>query len=82
MARVGKKSEIYADMVEFLKEIIDECSDDLSINFKNVQSVGLKNLILAQRSDSKTTESNKVYPFWFWKFTICSNFVIIPLHYG
>ena len=64
MARVADQSERYADMVEFLKEIIDESPDDLTMDVKNLLSVGFKNLISAQRSAYKTVqaiEQNKKY---------------------
>ena len=59
MARVAEKSDKYTDMVELLKEIIDECSDDLSIDIKSLLRFGLKSVILAQRTDLKTISSNK-----------------------
>ena len=64
MARVADQSERYEDMVEFLKQIIDESSEDVSMDVKNLLSVGFKNLISAQRSAYKTVqaiEQNKKY---------------------
>ena len=64
MARVADQSERYEDMVEFLEQIIEESSDDVSMDVKNLLSVGFKNLISAQRSAYKTVqaiEQNKKY---------------------
>jgi 14-3-3 protein epsilon len=64
MARVADQSERYPDMVEFLKEIIDESSGDLTTDVRNLLSVGFKNLISGQRSAWKTVqaiEQNKKY---------------------
>jgi 14-3-3 protein epsilon len=64
MARVADQAERYEDMVEFLKDIIDGSSEDVSMDVKNLLSVGFKNLISAQRSAYKTVqaiEQNKKY---------------------
>jgi hypothetical protein len=64
MARVADQAERYDDMVEFLKEIIDSGSDDVSMDVRNLLSVGFKNLISSQRSAWKTVqaiEQNKKY---------------------
>ena len=64
MARVADQSERYEDMVEFLEQIIDESEEDVSMDVKNLLSVGFKNLISAQRSAYKTVqaiEQNKKY---------------------
>ena len=64
MARVADQAERYEDMVQFLKEIIQETSEDVSMDVKNLLSVGFKNLISSQRSAWKTVqaiEQNKKY---------------------
>ena len=64
MARVADQAERYEDMVEFLKEIIKESKEDISMDVRNLLSVGFKNLISAQRSAWKTVqaiEQNKKY---------------------
>ena len=64
MARVADQAERYQDMVDFLKEIIQESSGDLSMDVRNLLSVGFKNLISGQRSAWKTVqaiEQNKKY---------------------
>ena len=64
MARVADQAERYEDMVQFLKEIIQESKDDVSVDVRNLLSVGFKNLISAQRSAWKTVqaiEQNKKY---------------------
>jgi len=64
MARVADQSERYEDMVDFLREIIEESSDDVSTDVRNLLSVGFKNLISSQRSAWKTVqaiEQNKKY---------------------
>ncbi|CAI2379205.1 unnamed protein product [Moneuplotes crassus] len=64
MARVADQSERYEDMVDFLKEIVVESSEDVTSDVRNLLSVGFKNLISAQRSAYKTVqaiEQNKKY---------------------
>ena len=64
MARVADQSERYEDMVQFLKEIVQDSKDDVSADVRNLLSVGFKNLISAQRSAWKTVqaiEQNKKY---------------------
>ena len=67
MARVVEQSERYADMIEFLKKIIERCSNTLSMDVKNLLSDEFKNLISAQRFDLKTIKSNKAYAFLVFK---------------
>jgi len=45
MARVADQAERYEDMVVFLKEIMQESNEDLSVDVRNLLSVGFKNLI-------------------------------------
>ena len=47
MARVADQAERYEDMVQFLKEIIQETSEDMSMDMKSLLNVGFKNLILS-----------------------------------
>ena len=64
MARVADQSERYEDMVQFLKEIVQESKGDISSDVRNLLSVGFKNLISSQRSAWKTVqaiEQNKKY---------------------
>lgn len=64
MARVADQAERYEDMVDFLKEIINGSSEDVSMDVRNLLSVGFKNLISGQRSAWKTVqaiEQNKKY---------------------
>ena len=64
MARVADQAERYEDMVQFLEEIIKDSSEDVSMDVRNLLSVGFKNLISAQRSAWKTVqaiEQNKKY---------------------
>ena len=64
MARVADQSERYVDMVQFLKEIVQDSSEDVSTDVRNLLSVGFKNLISSQRSAWKTVqaiEQNKKY---------------------
>jgi 14-3-3 protein epsilon len=64
MARVADQAERYEDMVAFLEEIIKDSSEDVSMDVRNLLSVGFKNLISAQRSAWKTVqaiEQNKKY---------------------
>ncbi|CAI2378245.1 unnamed protein product [Moneuplotes crassus] len=64
MARVADQAERYEDMVEFLKEVIDTKSEDLSIEERNLLSVGFKNFISSSRSAYRvigTIETNSKY---------------------
>ena len=49
ITRVADQAERYEDMVQFLKEILQETSEDVSMDVNNLLSVGLKNLILSQK---------------------------------
>lgn len=64
MARVADQAERYEDMVDFLKDIINSSDGDVSMDVRNLLSVGFKNLISGQRSAWKTVqaiEQNKKY---------------------
>ena len=64
MARVADQAERPEDMVDFLKEIVREKEDDLSVEERNLLSVGFKNLIGARRTAFRTVaaiENNKKY---------------------
>ena len=64
MARVADQAERYEDMVQFLKEIMSEAEEDLSVDVRNLLSVGFKNLIGARRTAWRTIfaiEQNKKY---------------------
>ena len=63
MAKIADQAERYEDLVEFIKEIIQETSEDVSIYVKNLLSVDYKNLISSQRPDLKSTQRNKAYSF-------------------
>ena len=64
MARVADQAERYEDMVQFLKEIITESEEDVSVDVRNLLSVGFKNLIGSRRAAWRTVsaiEQNKKY---------------------
>jgi len=64
MARVADQAERYEDMVTFLKEIMQESTEDLSVDVRNLLSVGFKNLIGSRRAAWRTVsaiEQNKKY---------------------
>jgi len=64
MARVADQAERYEDMVEFLKDIMTESPEDLSVDVRNLLSVGFKNLIGSRRAAWRTVsaiEQNKKY---------------------
>ena len=64
MARVADQAERYEDMVKYLKEIMDESSEDVSVDVRNLLSVGFKNLIGSRRAAWRTVsaiEQNKKY---------------------
>ena len=64
MARVADQAERYEDMVTFLKEIMSESDDDVSVDVRNLLSVGFKNLIGSRRAAWRTVsaiEQNKKY---------------------
>ena len=53
-------------MLEFSKKIIDKCSDDLSMDVKNLPNVWLKNFISAQSLIRKQSKAIKHILFCFW----------------
>ena len=69
-------------MVQFLKEIIQETSEDVSMDVKNLLRVCFKNFISSKISAWKTIQRNKAYAFLAlgsYKSTI---FELIPKFYG
>ena len=54
MARVADQAERYDDMVDFLEKIVKEKHDDLTVEERNLLSVGFKNLIGGGRSAFRT----------------------------
>ena len=74
MARVADQSKRYADMVDFLENILDAKKDDLSSEERNFLSVGFKNLISSNRSAWKTiTALKSIYFFSLEYFFFLSN---------
>ena len=63
MARVADQLEWYEDMLDFLKEFVQESSGDISSDVRNLLSVGLKNFIYSHRSSWKTVQREKAYAF-------------------
>ena len=63
MARVADQAERYEDMVQFLKEVIQETSEDVSMDVKNLLSVGFKNMILSQKIRMEDVQHEKAYAF-------------------
>jgi len=64
MARVADQAERYEDMVTFLQEIMTEATEDVSVDVRNLLSVGFKNLIGSRRAAWRTVsaiEQNKKY---------------------
>lgn len=64
MARVADQAERYEDMVDFLNEIMTESAEDVSVDVRNLLSVGFKNLIGSRRAAWRTVsaiEQNKKY---------------------
>ena len=64
MARVADQSERYVDMVDFLENVLDAKTEDLSSEERNLLSVGFKNLISSNRSAWRTItaiEQNEKY---------------------
>ena len=64
MARVADQAERYEDMVDFLEKIVREKTEDLSVEERNLLSVGFKNLIGGGRSAFRTVaaiEQNSKY---------------------
>ena len=57
-------------MAEFLKEIIQEISEDVSMDVKNLLSVGFKNLIYPRDPLGKQSKSIQHMPFGFGKLQI------------
>ena len=52
-------------MVEFWKKIIEECSNDLPMDVKNLPNVGFKIFISVQRMIQKLSKAIKHMLFWF-----------------
>ena len=63
MARIADQTERYEELVEFIKKIIQETSEDVPMNLKNFLSVDFKNLISSQRSAMKSIQRNIAYTF-------------------
>ena len=64
MARVADQAERYDDMVTYLKQIMAESEEDVSVDVRNLLSVGFKNLIGSRRAAWRTVsaiEQNKKY---------------------
>ena len=64
MARVADQAERYEDMVDFLEKIVKEKPEDLSVEERNLLSVGFKNLIGGRRAAYRTVaaiEQNSKY---------------------
>jgi 14-3-3 protein epsilon len=57
MARVADQAERYDDMVNFLKEIMAESNEDVSVDVRNLLSVGFKNLIGSRRAAWRTVSA-------------------------
>ena len=57
MARVADQAERYEDMVTFLKEIMTESDEDVSVDVRNLLSVGFKNLIGSRRAAWRTVSA-------------------------
>jgi 14-3-3 protein epsilon len=57
MARVADQAERYDDMVQFLKEIMAESNEDVSVDVRNLLSVGFKNLIGSRRAAWRTVSA-------------------------
>ena len=82
MARIADQTERYEDMVQFLKKIIQEISEDVSVDVKNLLSIYLKNLISSQRSAWKTIQRSKEYAFLVLESCKSTIFELIPLFNG
>ena len=63
MAKIADQTERYEDLVEFIKEIIQETCKGVSMDVKNLLSVDFKNLISSQRSALKSIQKNNSYSF-------------------
>lgn len=64
MARVADQAERYDDMVDFLQKIVQTKDSDLSVEERNLLSVGFKNLIGGRRAAFRTVtaiEQNSKY---------------------
>lgn len=54
MARVAEQAERFDDMVDFLKQVIDQKDKDFTTEERNLLSVGFKNLIGGKRTAIRT----------------------------
>ena len=62
LARVAEQAERFDDMVEFLKQGIDQMTEELSTDQRNMLSVGFKNLISSQRGTIRVIDAIEQNP--------------------
>ena len=57
MAKLAEQAERYEEMVEYMKEVAKEASDDLSLEERNLLSVAYKNVVGARRASLRIVGS-------------------------
>ena len=57
MARIAEQSERYADMIDYLKLVIEQKGADMSTDERSLLSVAFKNLVAAKRTAWRTVSS-------------------------
>ena len=50
MAKMAEQAERYEEMVEYMKKVAQGCSEDLSLEERNLLSVAYKNVVGARRA--------------------------------
>ena len=50
MAKLAEQAERYEEMVEYMKKVAQGCSEDLSLEERNLLSVAYKNVVGARRA--------------------------------
>ena len=57
MARIAEQSERYADMIDYLKLVIEQKGADMSSDERSLLSVAFKNLVADKRTAWRTVAS-------------------------
>ena len=50
LARLAEQTERYSEMIEYVKQFVSKTHQDLSVEERNILSVGFKNLVSGRRT--------------------------------
>ena len=81
MTKHADQTERYENIVQFLKQLNKETSEDESMDVKSLLRVDIKNMISSQRSAKKTIQRNKAYAFLVLESYKSTIFKFIPQFY-